>query len=52
MCKIEKRWFFLHSEMQKSGVYFEKRVFSHPSITPPNYPKCVTPVVPKCNPTL
>lgn len=44
------RWFFLNSEMRKSGVYLEKTVFSHPSITPPNYPKCVTPNYAERNP--
>lgn len=48
--KIAKQWFFLRCEMQKSGVYFEKTVFFHPSITPPDYPKCVTPNIAKCNP--
>jgi len=44
------RWFFLHSEMPKSGVYPEKSVFFHPSIIPPDYPKSVTPNFAKCNP--
>nr|DAN45909.1 MAG TPA: hypothetical protein [Caudoviricetes sp.] len=30
--------------MPKSGVYFEKTVFFHPSITPPDYPKCEYPL--------
>ena len=51
--------FFLHSEMLKSGVHFEKTVFFHPSIPPlktlkvlPQLPKNVTPLCkPTCNST-
>lgn len=36
---FERGWFFLHSEMRKSGVYLEKSVFYPLSIYPPDYPK-------------
>ena len=41
---FEKVWFFLHSEMPKSGVYLEKTVFFSPLYHTPDYPKCEYPL--------
>lgn len=41
---LEIGWFFLHSEMRKSGVNLEKSVFYPLSIYPLKYPKSDRPL--------